>query len=170
MKRLKLSCNYSILKPAAAVLQILYSSIELYEARGHQFDRFGYAAYSLSVIPYVLMSLTNLLASTFAPQYPSLFIVIYKGRGEDAGRAVKSGSQLRGPLGLGARVTTTESTVRGGESSEGLLMASPADEVSNRLQNNLEEMEKLITGAVGVAYGNFGGRAVGPNRPSRVSP
>lgn len=60
-----LSCNYSILKTIAAIIQIIYGSFELYQSRGRQIARFGYAAYSLTVIPYIIMSLMNLLA-TFA--------------------------------------------------------------------------------------------------------
>lgn len=74
-----LSCNYSILQAVAAILQIVYGSLELYEASKRQIPKFGYAAYSLTVIPYVIMSLTNLLATLCEPQYPALFLVLYRG-------------------------------------------------------------------------------------------
>lgn len=76
---LMLSCNYSILQAVAAILQIVYGSLELYEASKRQIPKFGYAAYSLTVIPYVIMSLTNLLATLCEPQYPALFLVLYRG-------------------------------------------------------------------------------------------
>jgi hypothetical protein len=54
---IEISCNYSILKTLMAITQIVYGSIEVYHAREHQFDRLGYGAYALTVVPYILMSL-----------------------------------------------------------------------------------------------------------------
>jgi hypothetical protein len=77
-----LACNYNFLSAAAAIFQILYAAFEIYQARGSQLQRFGYAAYSLTVIPYILMSFTNLVANACAPQYPSMFLVLYGGAEE----------------------------------------------------------------------------------------
>jgi hypothetical protein len=69
---LEISCNYSFIKASAAIIQILYGSYELYGAtvRTDQIERLGYAAYSLTVIPYMLMSFLNCLASLSQPSYP----------------------------------------------------------------------------------------------------
>lgn len=73
---LEISCNDSILKALVAMCQLLYAAWELYDARGRQMDTFGYAAYSLTTIPYALMSFVNLWATFLAPQYSCLFLVL----------------------------------------------------------------------------------------------
>lgn len=75
----EIASNYNILKTLAAIVQILYGCYELYEARGMQINTFGYAAYSLTVIPYVFMSFLNLIASMCRPSYPSRYLVYYRG-------------------------------------------------------------------------------------------
>lgn len=73
---IKLSCNYSIFKSVIAIIQIVYGALGLYEASAREVPKFGYAAYSLTVIPYILMSLVNLLANICQPQYPTMFLVL----------------------------------------------------------------------------------------------
>lgn len=73
---IKLSCNYSIFKSIIAIIQIVYGGLGLYEASAREVPKFGYAAYSLTVIPYILMSLVNLLANICQPQYPTMFLVL----------------------------------------------------------------------------------------------
>ncbi|KAF8426956.1 hypothetical protein EV426DRAFT_590952 [Tirmania nivea] len=73
---IKLSSNYNIPKAVAAVLQILYASFELYATGERQIKQWGYAAYSFTVIPYICMSLINLLASVFEPQYSTMYLVV----------------------------------------------------------------------------------------------
>ena len=62
-----------------AIFQVLYGSWELYLARGHQFERYGYTAFSLTLVPYIAMSLLNLLAAIVEPQYPCVFLVKHGG-------------------------------------------------------------------------------------------
>jgi hypothetical protein len=63
------------LKAIFAVIQALFAIVTLYEARGNQIAIFGSAAFGLTVIPYLLMSLLNILSGVFCPEYPSLFLV-----------------------------------------------------------------------------------------------
>lgn len=63
------------LKAVFGVIQALFAIVTLYEARGNQIDIFGSAAFGLTVIPYLLMSLLNILSGVFCPEYPSLFLV-----------------------------------------------------------------------------------------------
>lgn len=100
-----LASNYSFVKIFAAILQILNGSFELYKARGDQVERFGYASYSLTVIPYVLMSLLNLLASLTVPQYPSMFLVYYRGVRVDEGYRTRVSSRID-DLGITTDATT----------------------------------------------------------------
>lgn len=127
---LMLSCNYSILQAVAAILQIVYGSLELYEASKRQIPRFGYAAYSLTVIPYVIMSLTNLLATLCEPQYPALFLVLYRGE----------------------RRQSEEDSA--GSSGNG----TPKVEVGASSAVVLEGPQPNIIGAVGEAYGDLNDR------------
>lgn len=80
MSETKISCDYNIMKIFAAILQILSGVFQIFQARGLQLDTYGYSAYSLTVIPYVLMSLVNLLACVCIPQYPLMYIVHYGGK------------------------------------------------------------------------------------------
>ncbi|KAF8248694.1 hypothetical protein K440DRAFT_642111 [Wilcoxina mikolae CBS 423.85] len=52
---MKRSGNYSVVKAVVAICQALYGSWELYSARGKQLETYGYAAFSLTVVPYVTM-------------------------------------------------------------------------------------------------------------------
>lgn len=69
------SCNRSITQPLAAIFQIIFAAKGLYDVRRTQVERYGYAAYSFTVIPYLLMSFLNLLAMICQPQYPTLYLV-----------------------------------------------------------------------------------------------
>jgi hypothetical protein len=73
-------------KAGVAIFQVLYGSWELYIARGRQFERYGYTAFSLTLVPYITMSLLNLLATIFEPQYPCVFLVQH---GEDVSPGVR---------------------------------------------------------------------------------
>jgi hypothetical protein len=70
-----ISMSYSFSKGVIAVFQIIYASTTLYQARGNQITRFGYAAFGLTVTPYILMSIINLLSSLLTPEFPSVYLV-----------------------------------------------------------------------------------------------
>lgn len=76
---LQLSCNYSFLTAAAGIIQVLSGSMAIYLASKRQIPYFGYAAYSLTVIPYIFMSVVNLVGSMCQPKYPAMFLVRYCG-------------------------------------------------------------------------------------------
>lgn len=75
----RLTYNYSILKRVAGMIQILSGSFGLNRVSQRQLPEFRYASYSLTVVPYILMSLINLVATLCEPQYPSMFLVMYRG-------------------------------------------------------------------------------------------
>lgn len=75
----RLTYNYNILQGVAGIIQILAGSFGLYRVSQRQLHRFGYASYSLTVVPYIIMSIINVMATFCEPQYPSMFIVIYRG-------------------------------------------------------------------------------------------
>ncbi|PCH43182.1 hypothetical protein WOLCODRAFT_164301 [Wolfiporia cocos MD-104 SS10] len=72
---LKLSRSQSWIKMAISIAQVMFGSFTLYRSRGDQIDRFGYAAYGLSVVPYVIMSIVNLFAVGLSADYPCLYAV-----------------------------------------------------------------------------------------------
>ncbi|KAF9461554.1 hypothetical protein BDZ94DRAFT_1237555 [Collybia nuda] len=65
----------SWLKGIIALGQLVFSSITIYQARGDQLVRYGYAAFGLSVFPYTLMSLVNLIVTAIIGEYSHLSIL-----------------------------------------------------------------------------------------------
>jgi hypothetical protein len=68
-------CNYNIVKILVALGQTVFAAATLYRTRGDQIDRYGYAAFGLTVTPYVYMSFINLLANLACPTYPTRYLV-----------------------------------------------------------------------------------------------
>jgi hypothetical protein len=67
--------DYSFSKAVVAVFQTVYSSMTLYRARADQLSRYGYAAFGLTVAPYTIMSVINLIGSALTPHYPALHLI-----------------------------------------------------------------------------------------------
>ena len=70
-----IACSYNAPKSLVAVTQALFAIVTLYNSKGHQIDRFGYAAFGLTVVPYVVMSVINLCANLICPEYPAMYLV-----------------------------------------------------------------------------------------------
>ncbi|KAF9728880.1 hypothetical protein PMIN01_13260 [Paraphaeosphaeria minitans] len=71
---LDLPCNYNVPKALISLVQAFWGIVTIYEARGNQIDMYGYAAFGLTVVPYAVMSITNLLAGLVRPEYPCMFL------------------------------------------------------------------------------------------------
>lgn len=71
----KLSSNLNISKALIAIFQLAYASVTLYRTKGDQIERYGYAAFGLTVIPYLIMSFVNLAGNVLTPNYPKKFLV-----------------------------------------------------------------------------------------------
>lgn len=82
-------------KSLASVVQLIYASITVYSSSGSQLDRYGYAAFGLTVVPYACMSLMNLVAGMMTPDYSHVYIV----RSEVLDEARARGGQFRGTVG-----------------------------------------------------------------------
>ncbi|ORY10866.1 hypothetical protein BCR34DRAFT_566129 [Clohesyomyces aquaticus] len=89
------SSSYSFTKAAIAILQTLYASITLYRARGDQLKSYGYAAFGLTVVPYILMSILNLIAQISSPDYPTLYLI----HTEIMDEAIRRGGHFEGVIG-----------------------------------------------------------------------
>jgi len=72
---LELSNSWGALKWIASIVQLIYASYTLYSARQGQITQYGYAAFGLTVVPYMIMSLVNLVANLLSPEYPYIYIV-----------------------------------------------------------------------------------------------
>lgn len=68
-------CSYNGAKAIASIVQIAFGIRTLYTTRGNQVERFGYAAYGLTVMQYALMSIVNLAGNLLRPDYTSMYIV-----------------------------------------------------------------------------------------------
>ncbi|KAI5783236.1 hypothetical protein DFH27DRAFT_278031 [Peziza echinospora] len=60
-----------------AILQVGFAVYGLYTVRASQLERFGYAAYVFTVIPFALMSVLNLAQLIGSPAYPAGFLLHY---------------------------------------------------------------------------------------------
>jgi hypothetical protein len=69
------ACSYNGAKAIVSIVQTVFGIYTLVRTRGNQIERFGYAAYGLTVAPYALMSIVNLLGNLLRPDYPSMYIV-----------------------------------------------------------------------------------------------
>jgi hypothetical protein len=72
---IQLSKSRSITKGLVAVLQLCFSIFVLVRSKGNQIQTYGYAAFSLTVAPYAVMAVVNLLANAVMPTYSSLYLV-----------------------------------------------------------------------------------------------
>ncbi|EIW79713.1 hypothetical protein CONPUDRAFT_74074 [Coniophora puteana RWD-64-598 SS2] len=71
-----ITCNKtSWIKVVISIAQIMFASFTLYQAAENQVDVFGYAAYGLSVIPYLMQSVVNLFTGYFTGEYPCAFVI-----------------------------------------------------------------------------------------------
>ncbi|KDQ51952.1 hypothetical protein JAAARDRAFT_210755 [Jaapia argillacea MUCL 33604] len=67
--------SQSWVKMAISVAQLVYSCVTIYRTRGDQLDRYGYAAFGLSVFPYTFMSLANFVCVGLAGEYSSVYVL-----------------------------------------------------------------------------------------------
>ncbi|EED79278.1 predicted protein [Postia placenta Mad-698-R] len=72
---IKLHRPTSWLKAILSIIQVVSAILTLYNSRSDQLMRYGYAAYGLSVTPYTIMSLINLLYAGQVGEWPCLYIL-----------------------------------------------------------------------------------------------
>ena len=73
--RRDLSTPYNIAKPLIGLGQAVWAAITLYRARGDQIERYGYAAFGLTVGQYAYMSVLNVVGNILQPEYPAIFML-----------------------------------------------------------------------------------------------
>jgi hypothetical protein len=70
-----ISFSYNVIQSIVSIAQVLFASATLYKTRGDQLNQYGYAAFGLTVLPYLVMSLINLLGNTLTPDFSALYLV-----------------------------------------------------------------------------------------------
>jgi hypothetical protein len=53
----------------------MYSIYSLYKVTHHELERFGYAAYGLTVASFTIMGIFNLAANLVTPEFDQLYVV-----------------------------------------------------------------------------------------------
>ena len=71
----QLSSINNFAKGLIAIFQTLYASFTLYQARGDQIQHYGYAAFGLTGVPYIVMSIINLASIVLTPDYSMMYLV-----------------------------------------------------------------------------------------------
>ena len=84
--------EYNVVRILFSLVQAMAGGITIYRAQGDQITRYGYSAFGLSVVPYVFMSIMNLLASLLGPEYAAMYLV----RTPDMDKAEKDGGKFEG--------------------------------------------------------------------------
>jgi hypothetical protein len=74
VKCTEIKYSYNLHKTLITIAQILYALTSLYHTRIHQIARFGYAAFGLTVAPYAVMSLMNLISCVFSPDFKGIYM------------------------------------------------------------------------------------------------
>ncbi|KAK4149554.1 hypothetical protein C8A00DRAFT_46849 [Chaetomidium leptoderma] len=70
-----LCSNYNWIQSLVAIFQVGGAAFTLYESRGNQTDHYGYTAFGLTVVPYLIMSILNLFAQVLTASYPNVYMV-----------------------------------------------------------------------------------------------
>jgi hypothetical protein len=84
--------NRNVAKILISILQIIWGITTLYKARGNQIQLYGYGAFGLTVAPYAIMSIINLITNLLRPEYPVMFMV----HTADMDNAIREGGDFRG--------------------------------------------------------------------------
>jgi hypothetical protein len=90
-----IAASYSIPRVIIAMFQLGYAIVTVYQSRGNQIEHYGYAAFALTVIPYAIMSLINLLGHMLTPDYHALYLVA----SDVIDEAIKRGCRFDGVVG-----------------------------------------------------------------------
>lgn len=99
---MRLYTSFNVPKALFAIIHIIFASVTLHRSRGDQISRYGYASFGLTVIPYLIASVVNLLAGILLPEYPTVFLILSKTSDE----AISFGGRIEGAVG---RIVETDS-------------------------------------------------------------
>ncbi|KAI4271293.1 MAG: hypothetical protein LQ337_006118 [Flavoplaca oasis] len=72
---IKLASTHDVPRILFSIIQTVMGGYSLYKARGTQIERYGYAAYGLTVLPYMMVSVINLIGSLLSSEYETVYLV-----------------------------------------------------------------------------------------------
>ncbi|KAL9610932.1 MAG: hypothetical protein Q9167_004410 [Letrouitia subvulpina] len=72
---IKLASTYDIPRILFSLIQTVSGGYALYRARGAQINKFGASAYGLTVLPYMVVSVVNLIGSLLTSEYETMYQV-----------------------------------------------------------------------------------------------
>ncbi|KAI9650954.1 hypothetical protein NHQ30_000989 [Ciborinia camelliae] len=90
----EISAGYSVLKAVASLIQVVAAFTTLLSHRPDLVRRWGYASYHLTVIPYLAMTLVNLISNMVSPDYSCLYMI----RSETMVEAERVGGRFEGEI------------------------------------------------------------------------
>lgn len=71
----RLACVHDFPRILFSLTQTMSGAYALYKAQGSQIERYGYAAFGLTVIPYIVISIINFIGSLLSSEYETIFLV-----------------------------------------------------------------------------------------------
>lgn len=71
----RLACVHNFPRILFSISQSISGAYALYKARGSQIERYGFAAFGLTVIPYIVISIINFTGSLLSGEYETIFLV-----------------------------------------------------------------------------------------------
>ncbi|TGO20014.1 hypothetical protein BTUL_0001g00210 [Botrytis tulipae] len=90
----EIGASYSLLKAVASFIQVIAAFTTLLSNRPDLISRWGYASYHLTVIPYLAMTLVNLISNMVSPDYSCLYMI----RSETMVEAENMGGRFEGEI------------------------------------------------------------------------
>lgn len=75
IKSTKLASTHDIPRILFSLIQTVSGGYSLYKARGSQIDRYGFAAFGLTVLPYMIVSIINFIGSLLSAEYETVYMV-----------------------------------------------------------------------------------------------
>lgn len=73
--QVKLASTHDVPRILFSIIQTISGGYSLYKARGAQIERYGFAAYGLTVLPYMMVSIINLIGSLLTSEYETMYLV-----------------------------------------------------------------------------------------------
>ena len=75
VKPTRIASTHDIPRILFSLIQTASGGYSLYKARGSQIDRYGFAAFGLTVLPYMIVSIINFIASLLSAEYETVYMV-----------------------------------------------------------------------------------------------
>ena len=71
----KVASTHDIPRILFSIVQTISGGYSLYRAQGSQIERYGWGAYGLTVLPYIVVSIVNFIGSLLTSEYETVYLV-----------------------------------------------------------------------------------------------